>query len=50
MKTLVEGQAPAASMHEAVRSLIMACGIDQALDSGTVYDLSKDWQLLKDLG
>ncbi len=48
-RTLVEGVAPAASMREGVRSLIMACGIDQALDSGTVYDLSKDWELLKDL-
>ncbi len=48
-RTLLEGAAPAASMYEGVRSLIMACGIDQALDSGTVHDLTKDWELLKDL-
>ncbi len=49
VRTLVDGEAPAAGMHEAVRSLIMACGIDQALDSGTVYDLSEDWKLLQGL-
>jgi predicted dehydrogenase len=46
-RTLLEGAAPAASMYEGVRSLIMACGIDKALDTGTVYDLTKDWDLLQ---
>lgn len=45
-KTLLEGQAPAAGMSEAVRSLVLASGIDKAQDSGQVYDLRTDWKQL----
>lgn len=41
--TMIEGQAPAAGMDEALRSTLLCLGIDQALDSGTIVDLRSLW-------
>lgn len=42
-RTLLEGEAPAAGMSEGIASLVTACGIDQAMDTGCVVDFAPLW-------
>ncbi len=43
-QTISDGTPPPAGMKEGVCSLIAANGIDCAMDTGQVYDLSNDWK------